>query len=109
MLTNRSCATLASVINAAAIEAAFAEKENIEMEDFVKATLTDVYGLENHCGEMSAEKQEKLLITRQATRWLQRSWNDICLRQRRLWLRIVSFLRRWPESFLRSIHYFSQT
>ena len=60
MLTNRSCATLASVINAAAIEAAFAEKENIEMEDFVKATLTDVYGLENHCGEMSAEKREEI-------------------------------------------------
>ena len=60
MLTNRSCATLASVINAAAIEAAFAEKENIEMEDFVKATLTDVYGLENHCGEMSPEKREEI-------------------------------------------------
>lgn len=60
MLTKRSCATLASVINAAAIEAAFNEKENIEMEDFVKATLTDVYGLENHCGEMSPEKQEEI-------------------------------------------------
>ena len=60
MLTSRSCATLASVINAAAIEAAFAEKENIEMEDFVKAILTDVYGLENHCGEMSPEKQEEI-------------------------------------------------
>ncbi len=60
MLTKRSCATLASVINAAAIEAAFAEKEYIEMEDFVKATLTDVYGLENHYGEMSPEKKEEI-------------------------------------------------
>ncbi len=60
MLTRHSCATLASVINAAAIEAAFAEKESIEMEDFVKATLTEVYGLQNHCGEMSPEKQEEI-------------------------------------------------
>lgn len=60
MLTKRSCATLESVINAAAIEAAFAGKENIEMEDFVAATLKDVYGLENHCGETSPEKQEEI-------------------------------------------------
>ena len=60
MLTRRSCATLESVINAAAIEAVFEGKENIEMEDFVKATLVDVYGLENRCGEMSLEKQEEI-------------------------------------------------
>ncbi len=60
MLTGRSCATLESVINTAAIEAAFEGKENIEMEDFVKATLTDVYGLENRCGELSIEKQEEI-------------------------------------------------
>lgn len=60
MLTGRSCATLESVINAAAIEAAYANKENIEMEDFVKATLCDVYGLENRCGEMSIERKEEI-------------------------------------------------
>jgi ATP-dependent Zn protease len=30
------------------------------MEDFVKATLTKVYGLENRCGEISAEKKEEI-------------------------------------------------
>ena len=60
MLTGRSCSTLESVINRAAIEAAFEGKENIEMKDFIKATLTDVYGLENRCGELSIEKQEEI-------------------------------------------------
>lgn len=60
MLTGRSCATLESVINTAAIEAAFAGKEHICMEDFVKATLADVYELQNHCGELSPEKREEV-------------------------------------------------
>lgn len=60
MLTKRSCATLESVINAAAIKAAFADKDSIEMEDFISATLSDVYGLENRCGEMSVEKKEEI-------------------------------------------------
>ena len=60
MLTGRSCATLESVINEAAIEAAFENKESIEMKDFVKATLSDVYGLENLCGELGEDKKEEL-------------------------------------------------
>ena len=60
MLTGNSCATLESVINAAAIEAAFKGNEYIEMENFVNATLTDVYGLVNRCAEMTLEQKEAI-------------------------------------------------
>lgn len=60
MLTGRSCATLATVINKAAVEAAYAGKGHIEMEDFVTATLADVYKLTNRCNEIDRELQEAI-------------------------------------------------
>ncbi|MBQ7294335.1 MAG: AAA family ATPase [Clostridia bacterium] len=59
MLAGRSCATLESVINEAAIEAAFGRRDCIEMSDFVKSTLTSVYGLENRCGSLDSKKKEE--------------------------------------------------
>ncbi len=60
MLTGKSCATLERVINEAAIEAAFEGKEEIGMAHFVKATLSDVYGVESCCAKLSDEQREEI-------------------------------------------------
>lgn len=60
MLSGKSCATLERVINEAAIEAGFLNLDAIGMEQFVKATLTDVYGVNNNHVNLSDGKKTEI-------------------------------------------------
>ena len=60
MLYGSSCAELETVLNEAAIQAAFERKECIYMEHLVKATLRKTYGLQNNCERLSPEKREEI-------------------------------------------------
>ncbi len=60
MLSGKSCATLERVINEAAIEAGFLGKDSIEMEHFVKATLSDVYGVNNSYCKFSEKLRKEI-------------------------------------------------
>ena len=60
MLSGKSCATLERVINEAAIEAGFLDLERIGMAQFVKATLTDVYGVKNSHVRLSDSKKAEI-------------------------------------------------
>ncbi len=60
MLSGKSCATLERVINEAAIEAGFLNLDAIGMAQFVKATLTDVYGVNNNHVNLSDGKKAEI-------------------------------------------------
>ena len=56
MIAYHSCAELESVLNEAAIQAAFARKPSITMEDITESVLKNQYGTEGNCAQMSEEK-----------------------------------------------------
>ena len=59
MLYGRSCAELETVINEAAIYAAYERRSSIGMEHLVRATLRDVYGAKGRSGPMSDKEREE--------------------------------------------------
>ena len=56
MISYHSCAELESVLNEAAIQAAFARKPRIAMEDIMEIVLKNQYGMEGNCAQMSEDK-----------------------------------------------------
>ena len=58
MLSYRSCASIDSVVNLAAIAAGRARSEKIQMHHLVNATLTEAYGLIDTCEGLSHEERE---------------------------------------------------
>lgn len=60
MLYGKSCAELESVINEAAVYAAYERRDAIYMEHLVKATLRSAYGLRNNYEQMSPEKKSEI-------------------------------------------------
>jgi cell division protease FtsH len=56
MISYHSCAELESVLNEAAIQAAFARKPRIAMEDIMEIVLKNQYGTEGNCAQMSEDK-----------------------------------------------------
>ncbi len=59
MLCDKSCAEIDSVINFAAISAAYERCERIEMRHLVGATLRKAYGVTNKCDKMTPEEKEQ--------------------------------------------------
>lgn len=62
MISYHSCAELESVLNEAAIQAAFARKPSITMEDITETVLKKQYGLEGNCAEMSEKEMKQLAL-----------------------------------------------
>ncbi len=56
MISYNSCAQLEAILNEAAINAAYAGKENIEMEDLINAVLRQEYNSPDDYSEMSEEE-----------------------------------------------------
>ena len=59
MLYGKSCAELESVINAAAISAAYARSARICMDHVMGATLREAYGITEDCDDMSETEREE--------------------------------------------------
>lgn len=59
MLCDKSCAEIDSVINFAAISAAYERCERIEMRHLVNATLREAYGVTDKCEKMTPEEREQ--------------------------------------------------
>jgi cell division protease FtsH len=59
MLYGKSCAELESVINAAAISAAYSRSSRIGIEHVMGATLREAYGITEDCDEMSETEREE--------------------------------------------------
>lgn len=62
MIRYRSCAELETILNEAAISAASARKELIEMDDFLKAVLRLQYGTTETVRDRSEEKMRKVAL-----------------------------------------------
>ncbi len=62
MIAYHSCAELESVLNEAAIQAAFARKPSITMADITETVLKKQYGLEGNCAEMSEKEMKQLAL-----------------------------------------------
>lgn len=58
MLAGKSCAELDSVINIAAISAAYERSEKIKMKHLVDATLREAYGVGDDCDKLTPEERE---------------------------------------------------
>ena len=63
MISYSSCAELETILNEAAIYAAYRRKQSIEMEDLVKSVLKTQYdGSRDKCTETSSEELEKIAL-----------------------------------------------
>ena len=62
MISYSSCAELETILNEAAIKAAYARKENVEMEDLVQAVLGMQYDSPDNYTKTSAEKLKKTAL-----------------------------------------------
>lgn len=62
MISYSSCAELETILNEAAINATYARKENIEMEDIVKSVLRMQYNAPDNFNETSAETIKKTAL-----------------------------------------------
>ena len=62
MITYNSCAELETILNEAAINAAFMRKEYVEMSDITEAVLKMQYGAEDNCSERTDEEQRKIAL-----------------------------------------------
>lgn len=58
MLSYRSCASIDSVVNLAALAAGRERSKKIKMNHLVKATLTEAYGLVDTCEKLTPEERE---------------------------------------------------
>ena len=59
MLYGKSCAELESVINSAAIAAAYGRASRISIEHVMSATLREAYGITEDCDELSETEREE--------------------------------------------------
>lgn len=62
MISYRSCAELESLINEAAIRAAYKRNESIKMEDLVQAVLSGQYKVRDLCSSRDEEEVRKIAI-----------------------------------------------
>ena len=62
MISYHSCAELETILNEAAVHAAFARKASIEMEDLVSTVLKQQYGAQEDISGIPAEGMEKVAL-----------------------------------------------
>ena len=62
MISYHSCAELETILNEAAVHAAFARKASIEMEDLVSTVLKQQYGAQEDISGIPAEVMEKVAL-----------------------------------------------
>jgi len=62
MIRYSSCAELESILNEAAINAAYAKRESISMDDLTKAVLRKHYGVQDDCAEVRGDHLKEVAL-----------------------------------------------